>query len=111
MNGMMKKANKVKSNDNEMRREYDFRGAVRGKFYKPMHEGYTVRVHKRDGTTIIQHYKIAKGTVMLQPDVRKYFTDSESVNTALRSLITLMAQMPAKSKALTQKATSRKHAR
>ncbi len=107
----MKKANKVKSNDNEMRREYDFRGAVRGKFYKPMHKGYTVRVHKRNGTTVIQHYKIAEGTVMLQPDVRKYFSDSESVNAALRSLIDLMAQMPARSKVLTHKGASHKRTR
>jgi chemotaxis receptor (MCP) glutamine deamidase CheD len=47
---------------------------------------------------------LEEGTVMLQPDVREYFPDSEAVNTALRSLITLMAHMPSKSKSLTQKA-------
>jgi len=80
-----------------MRPEYDFRGAVRGKYYKPLHRGYTVHVHKADGTTIVQHFKLEEGTVMLQPDVRAHFPDSEAVNTALRSLITLMAQMPSNS--------------
>ncbi len=85
-----------------MRPEYDFRGAVR-KFYKPLHEGYTVHIHKADGTTVVQHLKLEEGTVMLQPDVRKYFPDSESVNTALRSLIALMAQMPGRSRSLIPK--------
>ena len=107
----MKKTVKIKNNTDEMRREYDFRGAVRGKFYKPMQKGYTVHIHKADGTTLVQHYVIAAGTVMLQPDVRRYFPDSESVNAALRSLITLMAQIPSGSKALTRKDNSRRHAR
>ena len=93
-----------KTAEDEMRPEYDFRGAVRGKFYKPLHKGYTVHVHQADGTTIVKHFKFEEGTVMLQPDVREYFPDSEAVNTALRSLITLMTHMPSKSKSLTQKA-------
>jgi hypothetical protein len=98
-----------KTADDEMRPEYDFRGAVRGKYYKPLHEGYTVHIHKADGTTVVEHFKLAEGTVMLQPDVREYFPDSEAVNAALRSLITLMAQMPDKSKALTKKGARRQH--
>jgi hypothetical protein len=95
----MKKATTelLKTVEDEMRPEYDFRGAVRGKYYKPLHRGYTVHVHRADGTTIVQHFKLEEGTVMLQPDVREYFPDSEAVNTALRSLITLMTQMPSKS--------------
>jgi hypothetical protein len=76
---------------------------VRGKHYKPLHKGYSVHIHKPDGTTVIEHYKIAEGTVMLQPDVRKHFPDSDSVNTALRSLITLMAELPEKGKSHAQK--------
>jgi len=34
----------------EMRPEYDFRGAVRGHHYKPRHEGYTIEIHKADGS-------------------------------------------------------------
>ncbi|MBI3913310.1 MAG: hypothetical protein HY327_03885 [Chloroflexi bacterium] len=102
----MKKATteQLKTADDEMRPEYDFRGAVRGKFYKPLHEGYTVHIRKANGTTVVKHLKLEEGTVMLQPDVREYFPDSEAVNTALRSLITLMAQMPTESKSLIKKA-------
>lgn len=99
----MKKANE------EMRPEYDFRGAVRGKHYKPLHKGYSVHIHKSDGTTVVQHLKLEEGTVLLQPDVREYFPDSESVNTALRSLIHLMSQMPRKGKVSARKERSISH--
>jgi len=74
--------------------EYDFSKAERGKHYRPLHKGYTVHVHKKDGTTVINHYRLEKGTVLLEPDVRVYFPDSESVNAALRSLIQLISEMP-----------------
>lgn len=93
----MKKRESMESND-EMRAEYDFRGAVRGRHYKPLHEGYTVEVHQADGTTLVQQVKLEEGTVLLDPDVRAWFSDSASVNQALRSLIMLMEQMPAKGK-------------
>ena len=93
----------IVKNADGMRPEYDFRGAVRGKYYKPLHKGYTVHIHKADGTTVVQHLKLEEGTVMLQPDVREYFPDSDAVNTALRSLIALMAQMPSKRKSLAHK--------
>ena len=70
--------------------EYDFKGGIRGKHYKTYSKGHTVKVHKADGTTDIQHFTLEDGAVMLEPDVRKYFSDSETVNNALRSLITLM---------------------
>jgi len=89
----MKKANNP-TPEADLRPEYDFSNAVRGKHHKPMHKGYSVEVHKADGTTVIEHYQVAEGTVMLQPDVRAYFPDSESVNKALRSLITLMSELP-----------------
>jgi hypothetical protein len=80
--------------DEDMRPEYDFTGAVRGRHYRPLDAGYTVNITKPDGTTVVEHYTLTEGTVLLQPDVREYFPDSESVNTALRSLIALMAQLP-----------------
>lgn len=97
----MKKGNETVKD--EMRPEYDFRGATRGKHYKPLHKGYSVHIHKTDGTTVVKHFKLEEGTVMLQPDVREHFPDSESVNTALRSLIHLMSQMPRKGKAHARK--------
>ncbi|MBI5715744.1 MAG: hypothetical protein HZC38_20285 [Chloroflexi bacterium] len=96
----MKKPNleSTKTLKDDMRPEYDFRGAVRGKYYKAMHKGYTVQIHKADGTTVVQNFKIEEGAVMLDPDVRLYFSNSESVNNALRSLIQLTKLVPSKGK-------------
>lgn len=53
-------------NDPEMLEEYDFSGGVRGKYAARFAEGANV--------------------VVLDPDVAEVFTDSESVNKALRAL-------------------------
>jgi len=50
-----------------MRPEYDFSGAVRGKYHKRYLEGTNV--------------------VVLEPDVAKRFRNSESVNEALRAYL------------------------
>ncbi len=73
-----------------MRSEYDFTSGVRGKHAKAMEKGYTVRVTAADGSVTERHYSGNEGTVVLEPDVREYFPDSESVNAALRSLIKLI---------------------
>ncbi len=89
--------------NDEMRPEYDFtrmKGGVRGKYYKAYRAGHTVKVHKADGTTIVQYFQLEDGAVMLDPDVREYFPDSESVNRVLRSLITLI---PSKRRAIKTK--------
>jgi hypothetical protein len=88
------KAQKSKDED-EMLPEYDFRGGVRGKHYEAYRRGHAVTVCKTDGTIDVQHFKLEEGAVMLEPDVREYFPDSETVNKALRGLITLL---PKKSK-------------
>jgi len=74
----------------DMLPEYDFRGGVRGKHAQALRQGYTVRIHEEDGTTTIQHFPPTGGAVVLDPDVRKYFPDSEAVNKALRMLIQLI---------------------
>lgn len=85
----------AKQNENDdMRPEYDFRGGVRGKHAHAYREGHTVTIHQEDGTTIVQHFTVEEGTVMLEPDVREYFPDSETVNAALRSLIALIPKKP-----------------
>lgn len=53
----------------EMREEYDFSGGVRGKYYKQYMEGTNV--------------------VLLEADVAEVFQNSESVNQALRVLISI----------------------
>ena len=74
----------------DMAPEYDFRGGVRGKHARAYREGHAVEIHRADGTTSVQHFTLAEGAVMLEPDVREYFPDSEAVNRALRGLITLI---------------------
>ena len=56
--------------DPGMLEEYDFSGGVRGKYASRFAEGANV--------------------VVLDPDVAKVFTDSESVNQALRALAGIM---------------------
>jgi len=82
----------------EMLPEYDFSGkkGVRGKYYKDYQQGHTVEIHQTDGTTITQHYRLEDGAVLLAPDVRKHFPDSESVNKALRVLISAIPNKPSK---------------
>ena len=55
--------------EDEMRDEYDFSGGVRGKFYKEYMKGTNV--------------------ILLDADVAEVFHDSETVNQALRTLITI----------------------
>jgi hypothetical protein len=80
----------VEVENDTMRAEYDFTGGVRGKHYRALQGGYTITIHKPDGTTLIKEVKPAEGAVILEPDVRKYFPDSDSVNATLRSLIRLI---------------------
>ena len=80
------KSDKQKGKD-EMRAEYDFSDGVRGKHYKAYRQGHLVKVEKRDGSTEVHYFALEEGSVMLDPDVRQHFPDSESVNKALRSLI------------------------
>ena len=56
-----------RASEPEMRSEYDFSGAVRGKYHKRYLEGTNV--------------------VVLEPDVAKRFKNSASVNEALRTYL------------------------
>lgn len=75
-------------NGDVMRAEYDFSAGARGKHYKSRLNGYTIRIHKQDGTTEVREIE-SEGSVVLEPDVQKYFPNSEAVNSALRTLIRL----------------------
>jgi hypothetical protein len=55
-----------------MKKEYDFSKGERGKFYRP-----DIQINV---------------PVYLEPDLRKYFPDSASVNKALRCLLPLVAK-------------------
>lgn len=76
-----------------MKSEYNFsnmKGAVRGKYYKAYRAGHKVEIRRADGAVLVQYFKLEEGAVMLEPDVKKYFPNSESVNKALRSLIEII---------------------
>ena len=84
---------KVAMQNNDMFPEYDFakmESSVRGKYYKAYRAGHTVKIHKADGTTVVQHFTLEDGAVMLEPDVREYFSDYKAVSKALRCLIPLI---------------------
>jgi len=90
----------MENDNNDIRPEYDFtkmKGGIRGKYYKAYRKGHTVKIHKSDGTTTVQHFKLEEGAIMLDPDVCEYFPNSEAVNHALRRLIPQISQpLPAK---------------
>ena len=61
-----------KSEDTEMRAEYDFSKGIRGKYYKKFMKGTNV--------------------VVLDPDVAKVFTNSKQVNDVLRTITKIATQ-------------------
>ena len=90
---MKKATTKGLSGEEDIKPEYDFssmRGAVRGKYYKGYRSGHKVEIHQADGSTSVQFFKLEEGAVLLSPDVRKYFPNSEAVNKALRTLIEIV---------------------
>jgi len=88
---MRKVTNKaVRRKNDEMRAEYDFSRGVRGKYFRAMQAGYTITVHKADGTTVVKDVVPKGNAVLLEPDVQAHFPDSKSVNRALRCLIPLL---------------------
>jgi len=83
-----------------MRPEYDFTSGVRGKYARDLREnGYTIRVYNADGT-FTETRVLGEKTVVLEPDVSAYFPDSQAVNNALRTLVSLI---PDKRKAAARK--------
>ena len=99
----MKKVMKIPSNltSDEMLPEYNFTGkkGVRGKYYQAYRQGHTLKVYQEDGTVSVQYFTLEDGAVMLEPDVRKYFPTSDSVNKALRSLIEIIPNKPGRKSA------------
>jgi hypothetical protein len=92
---MKKKTNKSQPDD--MLPEYNLEGkkGVRGKYAKALQKGYSVRVLNEDGTVTTRDFVPKENAVQLDPDVKAYFPDSESVNHALRSLIDLIPEKKA----------------
>lgn len=75
-----------------MRPEYDFTGGVRGKHYQVLREeGYVVRIYNDDGT-VTERRIAGERIIILEPDVYEYFPNSQTVNQALRTLISLVPE-------------------
>lgn len=92
---MKKVSDKTMPENVDMKAEYDFpsmKGAVRGNYYKAYRDGHMVTIQKEDCSINTQYFKLEDGAVMLEPDVRKYFSTSESVNRTLRSLIAIIPE-------------------
>lgn len=70
----------------EMRTEYDFSNGVRCKHYRTYREGHSVRVTTSDVEVVEHHFTLEDGAVMLDPDLKLRYPDSESVNRTLRTL-------------------------
>jgi hypothetical protein len=88
---MVKKMSVV-NDDDDMRPEYDFTDGVRGKHYKVLREeGYIVRIYDDDGT-VTERRVAGERMVILEPDVYEYFPNSQAVNHALRTLISLVLE-------------------
>lgn len=78
--------------DDTLRPHYDFSKSVQGKYRHLIGQPYTRKVYHADGTTTVEQVEPAPGVVVLAPDVREHFPDSEAVNQALRGLIELLRQ-------------------
>ena len=88
----MKKTISKNSTNTEMRSEYDFSGGIRGKYAKRLKEsGYTIRIYHSDGT-FSDRQVLGEKTVVLDTDVWEYFSTSDAVNNALRTLISLVPE-------------------
>jgi len=81
---------RTKSREKGVMNNFAGKEAVRGRYYQAYRRGNTVKVYEEDGGVSVRHFTLEEGAVVLEPDVREYFPTSESVNQALRGLITLI---------------------
>jgi hypothetical protein len=92
---MKKQSDEAKRRElDEMASEYDLsdKPHVRGKYYEAYRVGHELRIKESDGSTTVRYFTLEEGAVLLEPEVKAYFPDSESVNRALRSLIELIPE-------------------
>ncbi len=73
--------------DVEMQNEYDFTDGKRGKHYKEYRKGHKVIVSQEDGSEVVHYFSKKEGSVIIDPDLKPYYPDDDSVNRALRSLV------------------------
>lgn len=71
----------------EMREDYDFSGGARGKRFREYRAGHTVPITRANGVVEATYFSLQDGAVMLDPDLKTHFPDSDAVNKALRTLV------------------------
>ena len=86
----MNDAKRQEPEDDELLPEYDFSQGVRGKHFREYQQGYTVTITHPDGTRTVQQVTPDPAVIILDPDLRRYFPDSEAVNRTLRTLLDLI---------------------
>lgn len=74
----------------DMLPEYDFSQGIRGKHFREYQQGYTVTITHPDGTQTVEQAAPGPDMIVLDPDLRQYFPDSETVNRTLRTLLTII---------------------
>jgi hypothetical protein len=77
-----------------LRDEYNFEYGVRGGYRHFSGQPHTFKIRYPDGSVTVE---TAQTAVVLDPDVRRYFPNSEAVNKALRGLIALISEETTKS--------------
>ena len=75
--------------DDTLRDDYDFSEGVRGRYRHFIGQARTLKIRHSDGSVTVERIAPA---IELDPDVRRYFPDSEAVNKALRGLIALIPE-------------------
>jgi hypothetical protein len=80
----------MKKENNEMFAEYDLsrQKGVRGKYAKADKKGHSVKIY--DGDRLVSDDYFA----VIEPDVRAYFSNSNTINKALRKLISIIPKEP-----------------
>lgn len=89
---------KITSNlEDDLREEYDLsklKNPVIGKHSQQYQQGHSVTIHHEDKTTTTEIFAPeSDDAIILDPDVKIYFPDSQSVNSTLRSLINLIPKV------------------
>ena len=54
----MRKRTKSGTGSDELLPHYDFKAGVRGKHHRDYQCGHRVTIHKTDGTTVVQNFKL-----------------------------------------------------
>ncbi len=75
----------IENDDTEMRDHYDFSRGVRGKHSEAYRQGHEVHIHAANGTTSVRYFTEEEGAIMVDPDLKPFFPDSQAVNKALRT--------------------------